>query len=108
MIRALVIVSVVLVALGCSAFGTLLSRIDLAHAESARAYAHTAILEARLVQFTHRDVKPSNDSRVDVCIARTDALRSAIKALVRLERVAMPNDPGWAWITWDEKLAVRR
>lgn len=108
MIRALVILSVVLVALGCSALGTLLSRMDRERAASDAIRAHVSLLEARLVQFTHRDVKPANDPRVEVCIARTDALRSAIKALVRLERVAMPNDPGWAWLTWDEKLAVRR
>ncbi len=77
-------------------------RIDLANAEAARAYAHTAILEARLVQFTHRDVKPANDPRVDVCIVRTDALRRALFALVRTGTVSMPNDPGWNFIAWDD------
>lgn len=94
----------------CIGFGRLLSRIDdareaaaIAQSDAARAYAHTAVLEARLVQFTHRDVKPDNViQRVDVCIARTDALRSAIRALVRLERVAMPGDPGMGFIQWPE------
>lgn len=104
--RRLLFFAAVLVALGCSAFGTLLSRIDtareaaaIATAESHRAYAHTAILEARLVQLANRPA-PKPLAVDEVCRTRTEALRGAIKALVRLERVAMPNDPGPEWITW--------
>lgn len=82
----------------------LLQRID-----TAESWAHVARSEARLARalarhaaIVHRDLKPPNDPRVEVCMRRTDALRSAIRALVRTGNASMVGDPGWAFINWKE------
>jgi hypothetical protein len=100
-----VVIALLLVA-SCVSFGTLLSRIDTARAEAAtaradaqRAFAHVLVLEARIEQFTHRDVKPPNVID-EVCRRRTVALRGALLALVRTGAVSMTGDPGTEWITW--------
>lgn len=84
------------------AVSTLLHRIDTARAwaDVARSEARLARAEARQAAIVHRDVKPVNDPRVEVCVRRTEALRSAIFALVRTGHVAMPGDPGWEWASW--------
>lgn len=87
---------------GSATTNILLSRIDQARAEAHRAYAHTKVLEAQLVYVHSHPVAPPADPRVDVCLKRTKALRSAHLALVRTGLVSMPNDPGGDWVEWPE------
>lgn len=100
------VVIALLLVTSCISFGTLLNRIDLARAEAAtaraeaqRSFAHVLVLEARLAQFAHRDVRPAPVAD-EVCRRRTVALRGALLALVRTGAVSIPNDPGPEWITW--------
>ena len=103
--RRWMIALAVLVALACSAFGALLSRMDtarqaadLARTEAQRAYAHTAVLRVELEHV--RATMPKPGAVDEVCRRRTVAIRGALLALVRTGAISIPNDPGAEWITW--------
>lgn len=101
-IAAIAMLALVLVLAGG---GVVLSRIDRVRAEQRATEARVRLVEARieLVRATiaHRDVKPPNvDPLVEVCVRRTDALRSAIFALVRTGNASMVGDPSWGWAAW--------
>lgn len=82
---------------GCIGFGALLNRIDQARAEAHRAYAHTKLLEAQLVYVRSH---PTADPRVDICLRRTEALKGAISAMLRVNAAAFERHPGTAWEEW--------
>lgn len=96
--------AVLVLLVGLAGGGHLLSRLDRARAEAKQAIAevHQVRAELALHEVVHRDLKPANviDPRCKLALRRTEALRSALLALVRTGTVSMPNDPGPAWVTW--------
>jgi hypothetical protein len=84
--------------------GHLLTRLDRIAAEQRATDARVRYAQARIelvrAVIAHHDVKPPTDPRVDVCVRRTDALRSAIFALVRTGNASMTGTPEWEWIAW--------
>lgn len=97
-VAAIAAIALVLVIAGG---GSLLSRFDRVRADQQVTNARLGLAEARIAWvMAQRDAKPANDPRVEVCVRRTDALRTAILALVRTGTAAMPGDPGWGWASW--------
>lgn len=83
--------------------GSLLARLDQVRAEQRATDARVRLAEARveLVRaIAKRDVKPVNDTRVEACERRTEALRAALLALVRTGNASMTGDPSWEWAAW--------
>lgn len=85
--------------------GALYSRTDralddavIARAEAQRAYAHTAVLRVELEHV--RATIPKPGAVDELCRRRTDALRSAVLALVRTGNASMVGDPSWSWLEW--------
>lgn len=98
MTRALTIVAVAFALAGTATTNILLSRIDTARAEAQRAYAHTAVLRVELEHVRATTPKPATVD--ELCRRRTDALRSAVFALVRTGNASMVGDPSWGFIQW--------
>lgn len=80
--------------LGCYATSVLLSRIDAANAYSARAYAHTKLLEVEVVRLR---AQPAAETVDGVCRDRISALRSAMQTWTRIGRAEFSEWPGSGW-----------
>ena len=94
--------AIALLVLGLAGGSHLLTRLDTMQAEARALAAQQRLDEKRLelarVVFGSCACDP--DPRVDVLARRVTALRGALLALVRLGKVAMPNDPGSAYVAW--------
>lgn len=98
MTRSLLILAAAFALAGTATSNILLSRIDTARAEAQRAYTHTAVLRVELEHV--RATTPKPGAVDELCRRRTDALRSAVFALVRTGNASMVGDPSWSWAEW--------
>lgn len=84
----------VVAAIGVGTVNLLLNRIDAANAYSARAYAHTKLLEVEVVRLR---AQPAAETVDRVCRARISALRSAMQTWTRIGRAEFAEWPGTGW-----------
>jgi hypothetical protein len=106
-VRSVAAIAMLALVLVLAGGGHVLTRIDglraelrVHQAEHRLTRAQLAHANAKLVLLGRRVREPAADPRVEVCLRRTDALRKAIFALIRIGKAAVAGDPGWEWIAW--------